>query len=719
MHLKFSARSIKDSLPVSLEHDSSPFTKRNYTDLSGYGLQMTVSCPGGDGSLERPYHLELTLSNDSASAFCGVVQTELICEGPNAVSPEFFLPGFLYGTNRGDAPIRVDNRYPRIRPGTPDLPASSWWMTRSDRLSHPAAFLYLPVIPGKEKESTRSGHLFGISASPYLVKDSTETIRPWTPDMEKGGENGKENTSGASAAASFSLSQFCGFSCSLDSCSIGYTLGYENAPWLFIQSHNIRERAPLSKKNTISLVPGASLTFQLLVYDLEADDARILYRAEEAVYAIWHQAPRRGVSVKEAAEDLMLAVSRDAWLPEDRNYSGFVREPVKGAFSYNRIFSISWTGGLSAAVPVLMAALRLSDTTARSQALSCIDNIVQNSLNPASGLPFETWDKENGWSCRGWWYDGMHNGGHSGYLDGQTVYYILKAYEYEKALQKKEHQEWLFFAAGVLRHLHAQRNSDGEYPFILSSETGAGIEYDAMGGCWCLAALAKYLCVCGQPGSGASSFALSENSLSSGELLSDLRKSEQHYYNTFIRRAICYGAPLDTDKTVDSEGVLSYIRAVRLLHALTGDDVYLDHLRDALCYEYSFKLCYNTPVQTPPLSSLHWSSCGGSITSVANPHIHPMSATVIDEMLYYLQKREDPYIRSRLVDTAAWSLQTFNTFDGEFGYGRKGWMSERFCHCEGLLVEKYPDGSPASTWFALMPWACGSILEGICGDLWN
>ena len=44
---------------------------------------------------------------------------------------------------------------------------------------------------------------------------------------------------------------------------------------------------------------------------------------------------------------------------------------------------------------------------------------------------------------------------------------------------------------------------------------------------------------------------------------------------------------------------------------------------------------------------------------------------------------------------------------------------ERFCHREGLLVEKYPDGSPASTWFALMPWACGSILEGICGDLWN
>ena len=64
-------------------------------------------------------------------------------------------------------------------------------------------------------------------------------------------------------------------------------------------------------------------------------------------------------------------------------------------------------------------------------------------------------------------------------------------------------------------------------------------------------------------------------------------------------------------------------------------------------------------------------------------------------------------------------LQTFNTFDREYDYGRAGWMSERFCHCEGLLVQTYPDGSLASTWFALMPWACGSVLEGVCGTWWN
>ena len=59
------------------------------------------------------------------------------------------------------------------------------------------------------------------------------------------------------------------------------------------------------------------------------------------------------------------------------------------------------------------------------------------------------------------------------------------------------------------------------------------------------------------------------------------------------------------------------------------------------------------------------------------------------------------------------------TEDKQYGYGRKGWMSERFCHSEGLLKERYPDGSVASTWFALMPWACGSILEVLTGEVYT
>jgi hypothetical protein len=96
-----------------------------------------------------------------------------------------------------------------------------------------------------------------------------------------------------------------------------------------------------------------------------------------------------------------------------------------------------------------------------------------------------------------------------------------------------------------------------------------------------------------------------------------------------------------------------------------------------------------------------------------------MSSSVIDELLYAVRLTGDAYIRSRLEDTVRWSCQVSATRDGEYDYGKTGWMSERFCHSEGLLTETYPDGAPASTWFALMPWACGCILEGLAGEQWE
>ena len=84
-----------------------------------------------------------------------------------------------------------------------------------------------------------------------------------------------------------------------------------------------------------------------------------------------------------------------------------------------------------------------------------------------------------------------------------------------------------------------------------------------------------------------------------------MERSEVHYYDAFIRRAECYGGPPDTSKAVDSEGVLAYIRVARLLHELTGKAVYLDHLRDALCYEYSFKFCYTVPPRLVELRRQH------------------------------------------------------------------------------------------------------------------
>lgn len=236
----------------------------------------------------------------------------------------------------------------------------------------------------------------------------------------------------------------------------------------------------------------------------------------------------------------------------------------------------------------------------------------------------------------------------------------------------------------------------------MSARTGAGLEYDAFSGMWIVAALAYYSWLTGDR-----------------KYMDIMKRSEQHYYDHYVKRVECYGAPLDTDKATDSEGILAFVKAVRYLHEITGEQLYLDHMRDAFDYEFTFKFCYNSPIQIPPLSKVGWSSCGGSVTSVSNPHIHPMSSNIVDEMLYYVLNTEDDYVRQRMQDTVGWGCQTYNRYDREFDFGLKGWMSERFCHSEGLVTERYEDGSPASTWFCLMPWASASVIEGFVGDYWD
>lgn len=640
---------------------------RIYSADALMGLTIEQDIQGGNGSMNTPYRIAITVRNSLREKWCGVIKFELEKEETEAF---FYLPGYMYGHNRGEAPNSGRKEFPRIRRQGGARCESNFWMTRSDRLAAPVAMAF------------DSGRLYGISAPPII----------------KGGTNRNE------------LLCFNGFTCRTNHkseqgktmASVGFTLGYENAPYLFVQTATVCERAPLCEENCFCLEPGAMVTIRVELYDFSADDKRAVYRVIEGVYGNYHQEPRKlpDMNIKTAVTMLAEAVSEAAWLPEEKMYSGFVFQKREG-YTYNKIGSLSWTNGLAVATPMLISALRLNNENMRTQAITCIQNIVENCINPMSGLPYDAVN-DGVWSVHGWWFDGMRNPGHSGYLVGQAVYYVLKAYEYEEKLRYIKHEDWLDFALSVLRVVNSRQNSDGEYPFVMSEETAAGLEYDSIGSSWCLAATALYTRL-----------------TDTEEFMQHMLRSEKHYYEHYVANVECYGGPLDTDKAVDSEGVLAYIRAVRYLHEITGEDLYLAHLKDAICYECTFKLCYNTPVQVPPLSTVGWSSCGGSITSTANPHIHPMSSTIIDEMIYCANKTKDAYIRSRLRDTMLWGLQTFNTFDGEYDYGKKGWMSERFCFCQGLLTERYPDNSPASTWFALMPWASASILEGFVGDCWQ
>ena len=636
-----------------------------YLSLEAQGLSAACAVMRGDGKADSPFLRQVTIRNEGSAAWSGVIRAELSFE---AESPRFFMPGFLYGTNRGEAPLKTNSKAPRLRTGNENFPASPWWMTRSDRLSHPAVFAF----DGKR--------IVGLCAPPYFLKEDGRIV-PWAP------------------GAAGEWLQYAGFGCDLDGKKISYTLGYENAPWFFLDSHHYFPRAPLSG-NRFRLAPGEEVRFTIAEFSYPAENETGLNAAVRKVYSLYHEPPRRCQSPEEAVRRIAEAVGSAAWLPRQEAYAGFVFDKPD-SHEVRLLPSIAWTNGLAAAVPMLEASLRLRREDLREQALKCVGHIVRTSINPRNGLPF-TAEVGGKWCNRGWWYDAQPVPGHAAYLVGQAVYLILKGYMYEERLAGERHEDWLEYARKVLLVTERSRNGDGEYPYIFSEETGAGLCYDSLSGAWCMAAAALYCALTGESG-----------------WIGDLKRSERYYYRKFISRMECYGGPLDIDKQTDSEGVLAYIRAVRWLHEITRDEELLDHMRDALEYEFTFKFCYNSPIKVPPLGRIGWSSCGGSITSVCNPHIHPMSSSVIDELLYYTERRKDDYIRSRLEDTARWSCQVSNTRDGEYDYGKTGWMSERFCHSEGLLTETYPDGTPASTWFALMPWACGCILEGLAGEYWE
>lgn len=493
-----------------------------------------------------------------------------------------------------------------------------------------------------------------------------------------------------------------------DHASVGVTIGYENAPWLFVSSTDIRER-PDSAEGPITLAPGGAAIMRLDVVDAPARDERAIIPVLETVYRRFHEPPRQVGAPARAIRDIAVAVDRDAWLEDEHMYAGFVfdhhspgDEIIEGKpYMYRRLGSSSWTNGMASAVPMLASAWRLGDDAMRRHALDGIEHIIQHCINPTNGLPYTAVEHER-WSNRGWWFDGLSNPGHSGYLVGQTMYSALRAWQIERRFGGIDHSDWLKIIGNVIPRLAAGRNAVGEYPFVFDEMDGSGAEYESFGGVWCLAASAYWALLTG------------DHSDLDGMLL-----SERHYHNRYVAHMECYGAPLDTSKAVDSEGILGYIKAVGCLYAITGDAMYLDRMREAFAYECSFRFCWNSPVGVPPLNEVGWSSCGGSVTSTSNAHIHPMSSVAIEDMVYYLRYRNDTYIASRLCDAVGWSCQTYNLKDGEYGYGRVGWMSERFCHCQGFLDERYPDGSLCSTWRCLMPWAAGAILDGLTGLYWD
>jgi hypothetical protein len=251
-----------------------------------------------------------------------------------------------------------------------------------------------------------------------------------------------------------------------------------------------------------------------------------------------------------------------------------------------------------------------------------IDEIVGESLNPATGIPYCA--KIDGkWTNEGWWTpwivsEGVKPG-HSSYIVAQSLYYMLKAYELEEG-RGREHAAWLAFVGKIIDTISKTQDENGAFPRFWDEATGAGSGYDAFSGCWVTAAIAYYVKLASRK-----------------DLLPAVVKSETRYYDDVVKME-CSKTPLDVADAPDCEGILAFIRLEKILSELVGKtaggEPYLDRMRTGIDYALSFTFCYNVPSLLPPLGPLYWSTSGGSITSVCNAVIHCMLNSIIDELQY-------------------------------------------------------------------------------------
>ncbi|MBO5502272.1 MAG: hypothetical protein J6A48_09645, partial [Clostridia bacterium] len=110
-----------------------------YLSLEALPIKASVVTLSGDGSADEPWQQQITFVNEGQQPWRGVIRISLPLDVPDPryltsadpCPPRYFLPGFLYGTNRGDAPLFTDSQTPRLRMEE-EFPAFRWWMTRSD-----------------------------------------------------------------------------------------------------------------------------------------------------------------------------------------------------------------------------------------------------------------------------------------------------------------------------------------------------------------------------------------------------------------------------------------------------------------------------------------------------------------------------------------------------------------------------------------------------------
>ncbi|MGB0370076.1 MAG: hypothetical protein ACPGN3_01905 [Opitutales bacterium] len=566
-------------------------------------------------------------------------------------NPWHLIPCCIHGDN--NLQDSKPGQYPNLTYAYPEEDFSSpYWEFRSDRASHPVSVLF-----------TDEGSA-GISIDNYCTDADGNLIR-----------NG---------LFSELPNRF------------GVTLGYENNPYTFINKKSVwAECLSPSTRDAVK-----STTVKGRIFTTPEKGIYAAAPMISCLYAAHAERPSFKKSYAEAAQGVFDRFIHKNWSDEFKNYTNQLDEKDgKGLQPWRGLLEIAWTGGTILGYPFLMAedVLDLPEGyfSGRDSGWDIFDRIA-DSVNPESGLFYDLAEALNGSRYNGWW-SGMKvtHDCHCSYTNGQALYYFFITINYLRKAGKDVPEKWFDAATTVANSFLEIQREDGCCGYTYYTDRKEVKDWSGFAGCWVVAGFAAAFAETGEQ-----------------KYLEAARKGMDYYRTSVIDCNAC-GTPMDTWKSPEEEGNLAYVKAARLLHEATSDSAYLEMLEEGAHYEYLWRYGFKAIPEADPLKGTDWNSCGGSITSVSNPHMHPM-ALIITEDLYYLARHSgNDYHRDRAEDSIAWAMQCLELYPETVQYGEYGVLTERFCPSDGLLIEKFPDGRPSSVWFSYNGWASANVLEAL------
>lgn len=472
---------------------------------------------------------------------------------------------------------------------------------------------------------------------------------------------------------------------------LGVTLGYTNDPVTVLNKQTWR----ISRGDSAQ-----EAAVQGRLYRIAGRGRAGAHRIIRREYEQRHERAVYGKSPREAAQAMFDCFVRISWDEEEREYTNkSCRIPDNTKLRPWRIVpEIGWTGGGVLAYPLELCRQLLGrpDFGAAITGEEIIERILAG-YNEASGLFFDlTRPAADGSRVNGWWTGyGLVRDCHCAYNVGSALYYILKTIALYRETGREVPAHWLTVSKKVMDTVLKLQREDGAFGYTYRTDRRAVQDWEGFAGCWFAPCAAYFYSLTGECS------------------YLEAAKRALCFYGKQVRALCCCGTPMDTWKSVDEEGNLAFVRGCRLVYDLEPDAEILELFCLGAEYEYLWRYGYRTRPEHAPLND-GWNACGGSVTSVSNPHIHPMGVLIDEDLRRLAEITGDDYHKSRAEDSFAWLMQTLELYPEKTGYGAYGILSERWCPSDGLVVEEYSDGRKYSSWFSYNLWAAANALEAVC-----